>query len=89
MKPVIAKSLQVQQDCLSLEDLVVTAGSVDVDVGASRVDIPLVTEGDGDIRGRQQLDLVSSEYSTPEVWRQTEQILDIVPRIWRGRCRNR
>ena len=69
--------------------LVVTAGSVDVDVGASRVDIPLVTEGDGDIQGRQQLDLVSSEYSTPEVWRQTEQILDIVPRIWRGRCRNR
>ena len=62
--------------------LVVTAGSVDVDVGASRVDIPLVTEGDGDIQGRQQLDLVSSEYSTPEVWRQTEQILDIAPRIW-------
>ena len=74
---------------MSLEDLVVTAGSVDVDVGASRIDIPLVTEGDGDIQGRQQLDLVSSEYSTPEVWRQTEQILDIVPRIWRGRCRNR
>ena len=44
-----------------------TAGSVDVDVGASRIDIPLVTEGDGDTHGRQQLDLVSSEQSTPEV----------------------
>ena len=38
-----------------------TAGSVDVDVGASRIDIPLVTEGDGDTHCRQQLDLVSSE----------------------------
>ena len=74
---------------LELEDLVVTAGSVDVDVGASRIDIPLVTESDGDTHGRQQLDLVSSEQSTPEVWQQTEQILDIVSRIWQGRCRNR
>ena len=66
---------------MSLEDLVVTAGSVDVDVGVSRIDIPLVTEGDGDIHGRQQLDLVSSEQSTPEIWQQTEQILDIVSRF--------
>ena len=66
---------------MSLEDLVVTAGSVDVDVGVSRIDIPLVTEGDGDTHGRQQLDLVSSEQSTPEVWQQTEQILDIVSRF--------
>ena len=52
---------------MSLEDLAVTAGSVDVDVGASRIDIPLVTEGDGDTHCRQQLDLVSSEQSTLEV----------------------
>ena len=66
---------------MSLEDLAVTAGSVDVDVGASRIDIPRVTKGDGDTHGRQQLDLVSSEQSTPEVWQQTEQMLDIVSRF--------
>ena len=49
----------------------------------------MVTEGDGDTHCRQQLDRVSSEQSTPEVWQQTEQILDIVSRIWQGRCVHR